>query len=62
MYTKFKCFSCGGTFKSREVLAMCPICKGKGVKIREEAEDSEKEEWDKAILKAERFIDKSKRA
>ncbi|MBA7584525.1 hypothetical protein ES708_26480 [subsurface metagenome] len=62
MYPKYKCFGCGEIWRSGEIMAICPVCRGKGVRVREEvkAGDINITEWDKAIEKAERFIEKSK--
>ncbi len=63
MYPKYKCFGCGGVFSSKEVPAICPVCRGKGVKIKEVSEVSKvskKEAWDRIIEKVEQFIDKSR--
>ena len=57
MYPKYKCFGCGEIFRCREVSAVCPVCKNKGMKIKEDSKFSEKE-WRKAILKAKRCIEK----
>ena len=35
MYPKYKCFGCGNIWHSREILAICPVCRGKGVKIKD---------------------------
>ncbi|MBA7572959.1 hypothetical protein ES695_00290 [Candidatus Atribacteria bacterium 1244-E10-H5-B2] len=59
MYPKYKCFGCGEIFRCREVSAVCPICKGRGVKIGEVSEVSE--DWDRIIAKCERFIEGVKR-
>ena len=59
MYPKYKCFGCGEIFRSKEVSAVCPICKGRGVKIREVSEVSE--DWDRIIAKGERFIERVER-
>ena len=34
MHPKYKCFGCGEIFRSGEILAICPICRGKGVKMK----------------------------
>ncbi|MBA7575376.1 hypothetical protein ES695_00195 [Candidatus Atribacteria bacterium 1244-E10-H5-B2] len=59
---KYKCFGCGKAWCSNEILAICPVCRGKGVKVKEgiKAEDINIPKWDKVIEKAERFIEKSK--
>jgi len=59
----YKCFGCGGFFSSKDRPAICPVCRGRGVKVKEVSEVSEvseKEAWDKVIKKAEQFIDKSR--
>jgi len=35
MYPKYKCFGCGHIWWSGEILAICPVCRGKGVKMKE---------------------------
>ena len=35
MYPKYKCFGCGNIWRSGEILAICPVCRGKGVKIKD---------------------------
>ncbi len=35
MYPKYKCLSCGNIWWSREILIICPVCRGKGVKIKD---------------------------
>ena len=35
MYPKYKCFGCGNVWWSNEIMVICPICRGKGVKIKE---------------------------
>ena len=35
MYPKYKCFGCGNIWHSGEILAICPVCRGKGVKIKD---------------------------
>ncbi len=64
MYPKYKCFGCGKIFRSKEIPAICPVCRGKGVKIKGEikAGDIDIPRWDKVIEKAEKFIDKSRRS
>jgi len=59
MYLKYKCFGCGEIFRSGEISAVCPVYKGKGVKIKEDPEFSGRE-WRKAISRAERFVEKIK--
>ena len=58
MYSKYKCFGCGEIFRSCLIFAICPICRGKGVRIREDLEVSEKRTWDKIIAKCERFVER----
>ncbi|MBA7592698.1 hypothetical protein ES708_34891 [subsurface metagenome] len=60
MFPKYKCFGCGEIFRCGEISAVCPICRGKGVRIREDLEASEKETWDKIIAKCERFVERVK--
>lgn len=64
MYPKYKCFGCGRVWRSGEIMAICPVCRGKGVRVKEgiKAEDINIPDCDKAIEKAEKFIDKSGRA
>lgn len=59
---KYKCFGCGKVWCSNEILAICPVCRGKGVKVKEgiKAEDINIPKWDKVIEKAERFIERNK--
>jgi len=59
MYYKYKCFGCGEIFGCREISAVCPVCKGKGVKIKEDPKFSGRE-WRKAISRTERFVEKIK--
>jgi len=35
MYPKYKCLGCGRIWRSREILVVCPICRSKGIKIRD---------------------------
>jgi len=35
IYPKYKCFGCGNIWHSGEILVICPVCRGKGVKIKE---------------------------
>ncbi|MBA7549706.1 hypothetical protein ES705_42199 [subsurface metagenome] len=58
MYSKYKCFGCGGSFNSEEIPAICPVCKGKGVKIKEDSKVSEEKRWRRAILRAKQFVEK----
>ena len=64
MYPKYKCLGCGNVWRTGEILAICPVCRGKGVKVKEgiKAEDINIPKWNKAIEKAEQFIDKSRRS
>ncbi|MBA7531650.1 hypothetical protein ES705_23865 [subsurface metagenome] len=59
MNPKYKCFGCGKIFISGEILAICPVCRGKGVKIKEDSKISE-EKWYKVISRAERFVERTK--
>ena len=66
MYPKYRCFGCGNIWHSGEIMAVCPICRGKGVKVKEgvKAEDlniPEKEAWNKIIAKCEKFVERNKR-
>ena len=61
MYSKYKCFGCGETFRSGEIIAICPICRGKGVKIKEDSKVSEEKRWRRAILKAKQFVEEIER-
>jgi rRNA maturation endonuclease Nob1 len=58
MYSKYKCFGCGEIFRCGEISAVCPVCRGKGVKIKEVSEVSEKEAWVRVIAKCERFVER----
>jgi len=60
MYPKYKCFGCGGFFSSEEIPAICPVCRGRGIKIKEVSKVSEKEAWDRVIAKCERFVERIK--
>lgn len=35
MYPKYKCFGCGNIWYDGNLFAVCPICRGKGQKIKE---------------------------
>ena len=35
MYPKYKCLGCGRIWHSREILVVCPVCRSKGIKIKE---------------------------
>ena len=35
MYLKYKCFGCGKIWRSNKLMAICPVCRGKGVEIKE---------------------------
>ncbi len=58
MYSKYKCFGCGKIFRSGEISAVCPVCRGKGVRIKEDSKSPE--EWEKVIAKCERFVERIK--
>ena len=63
MYPKYKCFGCGRVWRSGEILAICPVCRGKGVKIKEEIKAKDINiQWDKIVKKAGKFIDQSRRS
>ena len=34
MYPRYKCYDCGNVWHSNEIVAVCPVCRGKGVKIK----------------------------
>jgi len=58
MYPKYKCFGCGGIFRYKEIPAICPVCRGRGVKIKEVSKVSGKEAWDRIIAKCESFVER----
>jgi len=35
MFPKYKCLNCGRAWRSGEVLVVCPICRSKPIKIKE---------------------------
>lgn len=35
MYPKYICLNCGHIWWSREILVVCPVCRGKGIKIKD---------------------------
>ncbi len=35
MYPKYKCLGCGNVWRSGEILIICPICRSKGIKVKE---------------------------
>lgn len=35
MYPKYKYLGCGNVWRSGEILVICTICRGKGVKIKD---------------------------
>ena len=35
MYPKYKCLGCGNIWYSKAILIVCPICRSKGIKIKE---------------------------
>jgi len=41
MYPRYKCFGCGNVWHSGEIMVICPICRGKGVKIKEGVDTKE---------------------
>jgi len=35
VYPKYKCLNCGRIWHSKEIMVVCPVCRCKGIKIRD---------------------------
>ncbi len=35
MFPKYRCLNCGRTWRSEDILVVCPICRSKPIKIKE---------------------------
>ncbi|MBA7533781.1 hypothetical protein ES705_26025 [subsurface metagenome] len=35
MFPKYRCLSCGRIWRSGEIMVICPVCRGKPIKIKE---------------------------
>jgi len=50
MYPKYKCLGCGNIWWSREILIICPVCRGKGIKIKDGVDIKEVVKKLKAVI------------
>jgi len=41
MGPRYRCLNCGRSWRSREIMVICPVCRSKGVKIKDEVDTKE---------------------